>query len=198
MNKKSSSSNYKLRKEKTREVRQRFLIICEGEKTEPNYFKCFQAPTLVIIIKGTGKSPLEIISEAKNKTKDDDYDQVWCVFDRDNWEESQFEEAIAQAEKEEFKVAYSNESFELWYLLHFEFINTAIPRKDYQKKLTTLLKKTYTKNSEDMYEKLQDKQTIAIRNAEKLIQTYKPPNPAKDNPSTTVYLLVEELNKHIY
>jgi hypothetical protein len=49
-----------------------------------------------------------------------------------------------------------------------------------------------------MYEKLQDKQTIAIRNAEKLIQTYKPPNPAKDNPSTTVYLLVEELNKHIF
>lgn len=61
-----------------------------------------------------------------------------------------------------------------------------------------MLKKTYTKNSEDMYEKLQDKQTIAIRNAEKLIQTYKPPNPAKDNPSTTVYLLVEELNKHIF
>ena len=32
----------KKRKEKTKEVRVYFLIVCEGEKTEPNYFKSFK------------------------------------------------------------------------------------------------------------------------------------------------------------
>lgn len=34
----------------TREVRQRFLIVCEGEQTEPNYFRAFQVPGLVVKI----------------------------------------------------------------------------------------------------------------------------------------------------
>jgi len=34
----------------TREVRQRFLIVCEGEETEPNYFRAFKAPGLVVKI----------------------------------------------------------------------------------------------------------------------------------------------------
>ena len=32
----------KKRKERTKEVRVYFLIVCEGEQTEPNYFKSFK------------------------------------------------------------------------------------------------------------------------------------------------------------
>ena len=94
-------------------------------------------------------------------------------------------------------MAYSNEAFELWYILHFEFVNTVIPRKDYEKKLTKLLGYQYHKNSDSIYDDLIDKKNNAIKNAANLLKLYNPQNPARDNPSTTVHLLVQELNKFI-
>ena len=45
------------------------------------------------------------------------FDQVWCVFDRDpsrvNNTAQRFNAALRLAEKEDIKVAYSNECFEL-------------------------------------------------------------------------------------
>jgi hypothetical protein len=90
-------------------------------------------------------------------------------------------------------VAYSNEAFELWYVLHFEFLNTGIPRDDYIKKMTKLLGKKYQKNSDTIYDELINKQATAIRNAEKLLASYNYSTPGQDNPSTTVHLLVKEL-----
>lgn len=82
-------------------------------------------------------------------------------------------------------------------MLHFEFLNTGIPRSDYLQKLNFLLKRKYKKNSESIYEELFEKQSIAIRNATNLFKQYDPHIPSKDNPSTTVHLLVQELNKFI-
>jgi hypothetical protein len=48
-----------------------------------------------------------------------------------------------------------------------------------------------------MYDKLRERQSIAIRNAEKLLANYDRPNPEQDNPSTTVHLLVQALNMFI-
>jgi hypothetical protein len=127
----------------------------------------------------------------------EEYDQVWCVFDRDSWSSEDFNNAIQIAKKQGFSVAYSNEAFELWYVLHFEFLNSGIPRDDYCKKLNSLLNKKYQKNSEAIYDELLDKQSIAIRNAENLLKQYNPNIPSKDNPSTTIHLLVQELNKFI-
>lgn len=38
--------------------KQTFLIICEGEKTEPNYFDAFKVKSAKIIIEGTGCNTL--------------------------------------------------------------------------------------------------------------------------------------------
>ncbi|NES24807.1 MAG: RloB domain-containing protein [Symploca sp. SIO3E6] len=197
--KRNTSRGYSQRKVGTREVRQRFLIVCEGEKTEPNYFRNFRVSKVVIDIKGLGTNPSNLVQETKrlrDKEKED-YNQVWCVFDRDSWQADDFNSAIRSAEKENIKVAYSNEAFELWYILHFEFVNTGIPRKDYEEKLTKLLGEQYKKNSDSMYDDLIDKQNTAIKNADNLLKQYDPHNPAKDNPSTTVHLLVKELNRFI-
>ncbi|MBW4500510.1 MAG: RloB family protein [Scytonema hyalinum WJT4-NPBG1] len=196
---KVNSRGYSLRKVNTREARQRFLIVCEGEKTEPNYFRSFRVPKDVaeIDVQGLGENPSKLVQSAKELKKQEDYDQVWCVFDRDSWTIEDFNNAIKNANAEGFKVAYSNEAFELWYVLHFEFLNTGIPRSDYLRKLTSLLSRTYQKNSETIYDELFEKQSIAIRNAENLLKQYDPHIPAKDNPSTTVHLLVQELNKFI-
>jgi hypothetical protein len=82
-------------------------------------------------------------------------------------------------------------------LLHFDYHTTAYNRKDYQKMLNKRLKVTYEKNSKNIYQLLKNKQENAIRNAKKLLESYANHNPAKDNPCTTVYKLVEELNKYL-
>ncbi|WGV24339.1 RloB family protein [Halotia branconii] len=197
--KKVNSRGYHERKVNTREIRQRFLIVCEGEKTEPNYFRNFRVPKNVaeINVQGRGENPSKLVESAKQLNKQDDYNQVWCVFDRDSWTKEDFNNAMINAEAQGFQVAYSNEAFELWYVLHFQFLNTGIPRSDYNKKLTDLLGRPYKKNSDTIYDELLEKQFIAIKNAENLLKQYVPHIPSQDNPSTTVHLLVQELNKFI-
>jgi hypothetical protein len=184
------------------QIRQRFLIVCEGTKTEPNYFKKFRVPKIVIDIEGLGKDPHEIVREARRikqqkQRRKDPYDQVWCVFDRDSWAKQRFNQAFQYAQRHGIKIAYSNEAFELWYILHFEFLRVGIHRSAYKRKLGTLLGHSYHKNSSSMYEELLDRQEVAIENAKQLLSLYHPPDPEKDNPSTTVHLLVEELNKNL-
>ncbi|MDS3860372.1 RloB family protein [Thermosynechococcaceae cyanobacterium BACA0444] len=194
-----NSRGYSPRKINIRTIKQRFLIVCEGAKTEPNYFRAFRVPKDVaeLKIKGIARQPSQIVVRAREIMENEDYDQVWCVFDRDDWTPEDFNNAITNAERSGIKVAYSNEAFELWYVLHFCFLNTGIPRSDYCKKLDKLLEHKYEKNSDTIYEELFDRQTTAIKDAENLLNQYQPPRPADDNPSTTVHLLVQELNKFL-
>lgn len=177
-------------------MRQRFLLICEGEQTEPNYFRAFQVPGLVIEVKHVREKTLGLIEEAHKLRKRGDYDQVWCVFDRDDFPSDHIHRAIDLARNYHFGVAFSNQAFELWYLLHFDYHNTAITRQDYCEQLGRKLGHDYVKNSTTIYEELLPYQETGIRNAQKLLCLYEPQQPAHDDPSTTVHELVQELNKH--
>lgn len=185
--------------------RQRFLIICEGEKTEPLYFRAFHLPGLVEVEAiGTGMNTLSLIAEAirlreANKRAVQEqgpayaYDQFWCVFDRDSFPGDAFNNAIHQAREAGFQVAYTNEAFELWYLLHFDYHDHADNRDNYQGRLTTKLGRPYRKSDATIYEILAPRQETALRNAARLRATYDPHNPQRDNPCTTVHELVSEL-----
>jgi RloB-like protein len=193
---KTSERSYSPRKLDIREVKQRFLIVCEGEKTEPYYFKGFRVPKVVIEIKGAAGDPTRLVNSAKKLAAEDEYDQIWCVFDRDEgaWTAQNFNNALQNAKTYGFQVAYSNECFELWYILHFQFLSTGLPRSDYEDKLSELLGQKYRKNDSTIYQQLLEKQQVAIKYAEKLLETYDRTNPEQDNPSTTVHLLVQALN----
>ena len=203
--KKGGGKGYSRRSIRRREPGERFLIVCEGEKTEPNYFASFHLPGLVNIhAEGFGVSPPELVDEAleiRRKTTrrrgQEPYDQIWCVFDKDDWKESDFDNATKQAEKQGLNVAYSNQAFELWYLLHFHYYNSPMHRKDYEIKLSELLGFPYNKNSLRMYDQLLSRQGTAIKNAKRLLEFYPVPRPALDNPSTTVHILVEELDRFL-
>ena len=98
----------------TRPVKERFLIVCEGEKTEPNYFRAFRVPMDVkVSVRGLGEDPLTLVKSATKYNEQNSYDQVWCVFDRDSWPPDKFGNAINSAIAKGFRVAYSNEAFEL-------------------------------------------------------------------------------------
>ena len=188
------------RRENIRKLR-RILIVCEGEKTEPNYFKKFPANPEVydqIDIHGTGYNTISLVKEAvrlKNEAlrKREPYIEVWCVFDKDDFPFVNVRDAIVLANENQIKCAYSIEAFELWYMLHFNFYDSALSRKQYKEKLSQLLEKKYQKNDDGMYKLLSRRQSTAIHNARRLyMQQYKKPFTER-NPLTTVFWLVERL-----
>ena len=178
------------------------LIICEGSKTEPNYFRSFPVVSARVEVIGEGKNTKSLVEQTIKYIKDAKksgyiFDEVWCVFDKDSFSPDDFNQAIDIARNKHFRVAYSNQAFELWYALHFDYISTPIDRQDLVRRLTRKLGRPYEKNSVDMYRILLNKQAEAIRNARRLLQNYTPVNPARDDPSTTVFELVEELNNFL-
>ena len=200
----------------TKEVRVYFLIVCEGEKTEPNYFKSFKTNvksfvyTIDAFGEATNTKDLVRKTIAKRDKSSLKYDSVWAVFDKDSFSANNFNSAISLAESNNIKVGWTNEAFELWYLLHFQYRNTAMSRDEYKSaiekevnaKIAILSKSkmpklfVYEKNSKDMFAILENygNQQQAIKNAEKLIANHNCSNYAIHNPCTRIHLLVKELN----
>jgi len=193
-------------KRKSREIKVFFLIVCEGEKTEPNYFKKFKGKFGNVIFEidceGKGYNTLKVVEEAikvrdKNPNR---YNRVWAVFDKDSFPDNDFNSAIQKANTNNIGCAWSNEAFELWYLLHFQYRNTSMCRVDYKKTIENEINKhasgfIYAKNSNEMYDILQKygNQAQAIKNAEKLSQQYDNQDFANQNPRTQVHQLVKQL-----
>ena len=192
-----SIKNLKRRKN-FRPVRKNFLIVCEGEKTEPNYFTSFRVPKTIFDVHGIGANTESLVREALKlrDSQNTTYDEVWCVFDRDSFPLGNFNNALKLAKNNNIEVAYSNEAFEIWYLLHFHYHDSATTRCKYQAMLTERLGFKYKKNDPNIYEYLESLQENAIKNAKRLKQSYPHHRPGNDNPSTNVYELVEKLKMH--
>ncbi len=94
-------------------------------ETEVDYL-CEVARSLRIhvhIIKGEGTDPKSIVNTAKSKSKETKYDQVFCVFDRDN-DQAAYLNAIALCRDKNFIAITSNPCFELWPYLHSQLRET--------------------------------------------------------------------------
>lgn len=191
--------NLEARKERTRNTRKVILIVCEGTRTEPNYFQSFKLPKKVAEIVGVGMNTVAVVKHAIELNAEAQYDEVWCVFDRDSFPKKHVSAAFTLASENKIKLAFSNESFELWYLLHFCYLDTCITRDQYCTKLSEHLNFNYKKNNPAIYDLLIDKQPNAIKLAKKLAKFF-PLVSGKEcdaKPSTSVYKLVERLNKLI-
>lgn len=193
----------------------KFLIICEGKNTEPSYFNNFPVVNkeILTIIGGYGGSKIHLVNEAISIANNDVYidHSVWCVFDYDvnhhNVHHKQdFDNAIIKAKQAGFNVAFSNDCFELWIALHFKPIKSQHHRSEYFEMLTELfnLPKSYQSMGKDLkftnklYNILKPYQTIAIKNAHKLYVELNDGRPHHQmNPCSTVFQLVEELNKYL-
>ena len=119
------------------------------------------------------------------------------MFDKDDFSAQDFNAAIELAKQSGIHAAYSNQSFELWYLLHSQYCDASIRRAQYIGQLRNHLNRSYRKNDLIMYSLLQEKQPEAIRNAKKLLTSHATNSPAVNDASTTVHLLVLELNKYL-
>ncbi|WP_263376709.1 RloB family protein [Granulicella aggregans] len=182
--------------------RRRVLIYCEDSKSSADYLNCFPTNGQRVEVKvvGTGMNTDSLIKaavKAKQKaiTAKESYSEVWCVFDRDSFPLKNYAAAFSLAKANNIELAWTNEAFELWYLLHFDYIDAAISRKDYAKMLADR-GLVYEKADGAFYEKIKNRQEIAIRNAKKLERYWNEtncPSPERENPSTRVHVLVELL-----
>lgn len=208
-NKKSIVSPYKTDR---KSIARKYLIVCEGQ-TEEIYFGSFPIANITVKTKGVGRTKLALVKKAKELAKEDNYDEIWCVFDMDvNVEDQEnqrndFNSAIKQCQDtKKFKVAYSNDCFELWFYLHFDYTDQQNHRNFYYKKLSEFWSINYKENGKELdfcktiYTKLQKSncsQEEAIKRAEKLFNSKIHDLPCDQNPITTVFELVKELNKHL-
>jgi hypothetical protein len=202
-----------------RSKRKYYLIVCEGEATEPNYFEGLKhdlpkgvLTAYQIDIEGAGRNTQSLIDEALRlkkvyeKETGRPIDRLWVVFDRDSFAANDFNTAISRCacSNPVIGCAWSNEAFELWYLLYFHYYQNAISRQQYQQLIEQNLQPfvgvnyRYQKNSKEMYALLKEHGSIenAIRNGKRLLETYQERKDyAEHNPCTMVWKLVDELIK---
>ena len=125
---------------------------------------------------------------------------IWVVFDKDDFPDRDFNRAIGMAEAGGMRVAYSNQAFEYWFLLHYNLVQGPMHRNQYETKLSGLLGFSYNKEAGTggrVFRELGGKQAQAITNAKAVLRRMEGIPPAQAESSTTVHLLVEELNKYI-
>jgi hypothetical protein len=190
------------------------LIVCEGKNTEPSYFRQFKLSTATIKPIGEGYNTVSLVNRAKQLSEERTYEQVWCVFDKDDFSNTDFNNAVQIAEANNFGVAYSNQAFEYWIILHFnDHQGGGMNRNDYDDKINELLKYfgiTYDGKSskiitDEIFELLEGIDTkinkvrrdLAIERAKRNDAFFDHTNYAEEESSTTVFKLVEELIKYI-
>ncbi len=199
----------------TIDEKQKILIYCEGENTEPSYFRKFRLSTAVVEAFGQGRNTKSLVERAIELKMKGDYDQVWCVFDGDDNSIQNFNEAVWLAEKNGFGIAYSIQAFEYWLILHFEdHQGGEMPRDDYNAKLNSYINplgahyegKGNKLISDDFFDLLDSFDDItkrprielAIKRAKRNYARFDPHvSPGKEESSTTVFRLVEEIQKYL-
>lgn len=217
MNTAFSSLNKNPYEEEKTPKNKKFLIICEGSNTEHDYFKSFPVPSNMVEVLGGKNSKNSLVSYALKCQQDPEYAgrEIWCVYDFDkkpDENESQvddFNSSILRAKAHNLKVAWSNDCFDLWFVLHYNFLDNCITRKEIydilkekwrlksfhnEAKTSNFCKGLYDMHGGD----LSEMQSAAIKNAKKLHKSFgNNKHFASHCPCTTVYQLVTELNKYI-
>lgn len=115
-----------------REPYNRVLIVCEGERTEPTYFKdlChdLRISSAVVITGDSNADPQSVVTYGLQEYQaDGDFDRLYCVFDRDTHPKRNFRGAIKKLKHADADAhrTVSYPCFEYWILLHYE--QTASP-----------------------------------------------------------------------
>lgn len=209
-------SGKKAYQEHSREQAKVFLIICEGENTEPLYFKSFPLGNATVDCYGLGRSKTALVNHVVENVIHDRSNagkEIWVVFDFDikpdqqEQQKEDYNQAIELAKKHGIKVAYSNDAFELWFLLHYQPLDAQWTRHQYYQKLSEYWGCNYEKEAKHhnfcrkIYQQLLDdsksSQNEALSRAAKLMSAQNELAYADQNPCTTVYKLVAELNEYL-
>ena len=204
----------------TLDERLRILIVCQGQETEKSYFEQFEYVSAIIKTIPVAQDPVSLVAAAiqlrdQARAAKRPYAQVWCVFDKDDSPADQFNAAVSRARSQKLRVAYSNQAFEFWLLLHFEdHQGGGLHREQCTEKLLSYLpagidfegnkKKRIGRTFFDILQS-NDPQTgrnrrkVAIGRARTIAQRWQQAGttPAEQESATLVYELVMQLQQHL-
>lgn len=198
------------RKDQQRKINPEYhLIVTEGTMTEPQYFLAIkwiineQAQERVQLeVVGQGDNTVNLFQQAKRiaAQSPNGYRHVWIVYDTDDFPPEHINLVALlceQASSEEcmFHAIWSNQCIELWFLLHFSFMQSDLHRSEYWPKLNAQLQSLgngdYRKNRDDMYAILRPRMDDAILNAEKLAVLNQGKTAAESAPGTRVHEMIK-------
>lgn len=195
-----------------KKIHPKIYVWSHTEKAEIEYFRDFRDYfTTYLLVPRREKcwSPQELLAKVikwkKENINSKDKDQVWCIFDVDDFytkNKDALLKAIKEAQEEEIKIAFTNQCFETWILLHFYYLSTPTSR-DVTKKIREAFKRNglgnFVKNQR-VFNLLIPFQEKAIKNAKRILPKYekidwKAQLSERGNPSTSIHFLVNEINK---
>ena len=188
---------------RTRPLR-RLLILCEDTKSSRLYLQRFPFDPNQVQIEciGTGMSTDTLMEEAIHRKEKAEnakapYEAIWVVFDKDDFPLQNFNRAFDLARSHPtIHACWSNECFELWYLLHFCLRNTGIGRNEIWREISRYLPQPYDKASDEVFDQLQSKIEDAMRYATRLAFENAAMGQPRRNPSTYVHKLIKALRDH--
>ena len=199
------SANYWNKGQKTRRVRRtrRVLILCEDEKSSRDYFAAFpyKRDQIEIVCVGTGMNTDSLMKDAISRKQKalktgEPYERIWVVFDKDDFPASNFRRTFDLARAHpEITACWSNECFELWYLLHFAYRDTGLSRQAIFKEVSKQIGRKYDKSDGALFETLKPLQETALKHARLLAMENQDNADQHRNPSTGIQDLVEFLRK---
>ncbi|WP_432355296.1 RloB family protein [Sporosarcina sp. A2] len=183
------------------DVKRDIYIFTEGKETEVHYFNALKqklrVPTLKIRVKGVGNSGTSLVDYAIQKTKNENKSKimVWVVFDKDDLTTIEIEKSQKIAKQNSVNIAFSNTSFELWLLMHYESI---VKGNTYDKKIIfrnlsrNLGISDFNKHKNDvnLIQSIAEKVSIALNNNLLLIEHS---NSIFHSPYTNMHNLIQQL-----
>ncbi|MBO6231165.1 MAG: RloB domain-containing protein [Ruminiclostridium sp.] len=216
--KKSDVSKHWMNPRKSKEILiqpEYHLIVTEGTDTEPQYFESIKTRInskyqgkIYLEIYGEGDNTLSLLKKAQKRALGSStiFKHVWIVFDTDDFPPDHINRTVEKClsmtnEETEYHALWSNQCVELWFMLHFNYIDADLHRSEYFPKLTEWMSNIgcgkYEKNRKDMFDILMPYLDNAIDNAKKLNAINKNKTPANSSPGTQVYKLLELLKPYL-
>lgn len=185
------------------------LIVCEGAETEPNYFNSLREylklSTVQVKVKERGGAPITVINQAQAQVEKRQqevregqsnvsaFESICCVLDVENPHENpSFERAIQNADQSGYQLAVSNPAFEFWYILHFEHTTRPFVNANEVKQYLQRHIRDY-REAMSVFELLVRSTRQAIDRARSIAENHPQGTQRFPNPSTQVYLPVEEM-----
>jgi len=191
------------------------LIVTEGTQTEPAYFGAIAdrinsqyRNKVHLEIYGGGVNTLSLFEKARKRVagNPNGYRHVWVVYDTDDFPPAHVDQTAelctaTSNEETQYHAIWSNQCIELWFLLHFGYMQSDLHRREYWSKLTQGLKSLgageYRKNYPGLYELLYPLLDFAIANAKRLEKQNAGRTPSQSKPGTKVFQLLEKLKPYL-
>lgn len=209
----------KKRKENTiKQKSSNWLVVCEGIKTEPNYFEkaveeinklIDDEYKLKVKVEGKGMNTKSLVKATELQVEIDRYSasvvpygKIFVVFDKDSFNSKNFDEAVKMCDDNGYIPLWSNQAIEFWFLLHFHYICSKMDRNEYANKMNEYFKKKgldykYKKNDEKIYNLLCEYGSLnsARKYAKKINDEHQNEKPSLSESCTQVYKFFDAIDE---